>query len=86
VQSLRRAGAVVDVLLINGRASLWSYLFGPFRVWRALRRREYDLIHAHYVFTGVITRLQWGVPVVLTHHGPEVIGHPRWQTWLAKLI
>jgi glycosyltransferase involved in cell wall biosynthesis len=43
-------------------------------------------VHAHYVLTGVITRLQWGTPVVLTHHGPEVIGFPRWQTVLAKLI
>jgi teichuronic acid biosynthesis glycosyltransferase TuaC len=86
VQSLRRAGVEVDVLLINGRASLWNYLLGPIQLWRALARKQYDLIHAHYVLTGVITRLQWGLPVVLTHHGPEVLGYPRWQTWLSKLV
>lgn len=86
VQALRQAGVQVDVLMINGRASTWNYLRGLLDYWRALRRRQYDLVHAHYVLTGAIARLQWGTPVVLTHHGPEVIGFPRWQTLLAKLI
>ena len=86
VRSLRAAGVSVDVLVMNGRDSKWSYLRGLFHLWRALGRRKYDLIHAHYVLTGAVTRLQWGVPVVLTHHGCEVLGYPRWQTWLAKAI
>jgi teichuronic acid biosynthesis glycosyltransferase TuaC len=86
VQALRQAGVHVDVLMINGRASTWNYLRGLFDYWRVLRRRHYDLVHAHYVLTGVIARLQWGTPVVLTHHGPEVIGFPRWQTVLAKVV
>ncbi|MGE3268396.1 MAG: glycosyltransferase [Chloroflexota bacterium] len=86
VQSLRAAGVQVDVLMINGRASTANYARGLLEFWRALHRRHYDVVHAHYVLTGFITRLQWGTPVVLTHHGPEVIGFPRWQTWLAKLI
>jgi glycosyltransferase involved in cell wall biosynthesis len=76
----------VDVLVMNGRDSRWSYLRGLFHLWRALSRRTYDLIHAHYVLTGVVARLQWGTPVVLTHHGCEVLGYPRWQTWLAKAV
>jgi glycosyltransferase involved in cell wall biosynthesis len=86
VQALRRAGVHVDVLWINGRASKWRYLVGQFQFWRAIRRRRYDLIHAHYVFAGVVARAQWGQRLVVTHHGPEVIGHPRWQTWLARAV
>src|SRR5262245_56979233 len=86
VKSLRAAGVSVDVLVMNGRDSKWSYLRGLFRLWHALARRKYDVIHAHYVLTGAVARLQWGTPVVLTHHGCEVLGYPRWQTWLAKAI
>ena len=86
VKSLRAAGVSVDVLVMNGRDSRWSYLRGLFHLWRALARRKYDVIHAHYVLTGAVARLQWGTPVVLTHHGCEVLGYPRWQTWLAKAI
>jgi glycosyltransferase involved in cell wall biosynthesis len=88
VASLRRAGTEIDVLFVNGRASTWNYLWGFFRLWRALLRHRgrWDLIHAHYVLTGIIARAQWGLPVVLTHHGPEVLGHPRWQTQLCKIV
>ena len=85
VTSLRAAGVGVDVLVMNGRDDKWSYLRGLFHLWRALRRRKYDVIHAHYVLTGAVARMQWGTPVVLTHHGCEVLGYPLWQTWLAKL-
>jgi teichuronic acid biosynthesis glycosyltransferase TuaC len=86
VASLRRAGVHVDVLHVNGRDDTWNYLRGFLRFWRVLAHHRYDVIHAHYVFCGVIARAQWTVPVVLTHHGPEVLGFPRWQTWLAKLV
>jgi teichuronic acid biosynthesis glycosyltransferase TuaC len=86
VDTLRRAGVVIDVFFVNGKASTWNYLWGFFRFWRFLRGRQYDLIHAHYVLAGVIARAQRSYPVVLTHHGPELLGHPRWQTWLAHLI
>ena len=86
VEALRRAGAAVDVFFVNGRASALNYLWGQIRLWLHLRREQYDLIHAHYVLSGVLARAQWGCPVVLTHHGPELLGHPRWQTWLARLV
>jgi glycosyltransferase involved in cell wall biosynthesis len=86
VLALRSAGAEIDVLFVNGRASTWNYIRAFPRFWRALRRRHYDLIHAHYVLTGLIARAQWGKKVVLTHHGPELLGHPWWQTVLAHLV
>lgn len=86
VQALRREGVSVDVFFVNGRVSAWNYLWGFFRFWRSLQGRRYDLIHAHYVLSGVLARAQWGRKIVLTHHGPEVLGYPRWQAWLCKLI
>jgi glycosyltransferase involved in cell wall biosynthesis len=73
VDSLRREGVEVDVLFINGRKSKLNYLWGIFRFWGRLLTRRYDLIHAHYVFSGFIARLQLLYPVVLTHHRPGVL-------------
>ena len=73
VDSLVKAGVDIDVLLINGRQSQLNYLWGIFRFWRQLWGGGYDLIHAHYIFSGIIARLQWGYPLVLTHHGIEVM-------------
>lgn len=86
VEALRREGATVDVFFVNGRESSLNYLWGFHRFWRFLRGKRYDLIHAHYVLSGVLARAQWGHKVVLTHHGPEVLGYPRWQAWLCRLV
>src|ERR1700751_4961792 len=86
VESLRGAGVTVDVLLVNGRANRWNYLWGFFRFWAVLLRQRYDLIHAHYILSGIIARAQWGHRVVLTHPGPEFLGYPRWQTWLSHVF
>src|SRR3954469_19057396 len=86
VEALRRAGATVDVFFVNGRVSRWNYLSAFPRFWRFLAGRKYDVIHAHYVLSGVLARAQWGHKVVLTHHGPEVIGHPLWQSYLCKVV
>lgn len=86
VSALRRADVDVDVFFVDGKANTLNYVWGFVRFWRHLRRHHYDLIHAHYVLSGLIARAQWGYRVVLTHHGPELLGHPRWQTWLAHLV
>jgi teichuronic acid biosynthesis glycosyltransferase TuaC len=86
VQALRQAGVTVDVFYFLGRKSKWEYLWAFPRFWWLLANRHYDLIHAHYVLAGIVARAQWGKRVVLTHHGPEVLGQPRWQGPLCKLM
>ncbi len=73
VQDLRQAGLEVDVLFFNGRESKLNYLWGVAFLWRQLRRKRYDILHAHYALSGVVARLQWGCPVVVTYHGVEVL-------------
>jgi len=70
VQSLRAAGALVDVLFINGRYNPLAYFTGVFRLWGQLlfHRPRYDVIHAHHAFAGIISRLQWALPLVVTIH------------------
>jgi len=76
VAALRRRGVEIDVLFINGKRSRWNYLLGIPRLWRALLRHRYDLLHAHYVFSGWVARMQLACPVVVSFHGgPEITGY-----------
>ncbi|HEY8489590.1 MAG TPA: glycosyltransferase [Dehalococcoidia bacterium] len=83
-ESLRRLGVEVDVLFMDGRASKLNYLKAFPRLWKRLREREYDVIHAHYIFAGIVARAQRRRPVVLTHHGPEVF--MTWEKYLCRLF
>ena len=75
VAALRRRGIKVDVLFIDGPTSKLNYARGVSQVRRAVARADdasrYDLVHAHYVFSGVIALAQGRLPVVLTQHGIE---------------
>jgi teichuronic acid biosynthesis glycosyltransferase TuaC len=84
VESLKRAGIEVDVLFVNGRRRKLDYLWGIFRFWWLLLKNRYDIIHAHYAITGLIARLQFLYPIVVTYHGGEVKDHvPRWLKYFA---
>lgn len=75
VQGLRKRGLDIDVMLVNGRDSKHNYLFGYGRYWSRLLSKSYDLVHAHYVFSGMIALAQVGLPVVVSFHGgPETAG------------
>jgi len=71
VESVRREGVDIDVFVVNGWKNKFSYFWGFFRFWAWLLTHRYDIIHAHYVFSGIIARAQFLYPVVLTHHGLE---------------
>jgi teichuronic acid biosynthesis glycosyltransferase TuaC len=84
VASLEKEGVEVDILFVDGWANKLNYLWGFLRLWWRLLTRRYDLIHAHYVFSGLIARAQFLYPVVLTHHGYEVF--MTWQRFPSRLI
>lgn len=85
VEALRSAGIQVTVLFINGRASRLNYFWGVLRYWWKLLSADYDLVHAHHALTGLLARLQWYHPLVVTYHGTEVSSIvPRWLSFLAR--
>jgi teichuronic acid biosynthesis glycosyltransferase TuaC len=84
VEALRKEGVDIDVFLVDGREHKINYLWGIFRLWGWLLTHRYDLIHAHYVFSGLIARTQFVLPVVLTHHGLEAF--MTWQRIPSRLI
>jgi teichuronic acid biosynthesis glycosyltransferase TuaC len=76
VAALERLGVRCEVLYGAGGGGIWPYL----RLRRAMATRiaheKYDLIHAHYGFTGIVAATQRSLPVVVTFHGTDVLGRP----------
>ena len=85
VESLRAKGADVDVLFFNGPANKLNYLWGVPRFWAQLLRQKYHVIHAHYVYSGMIGRLQPRIPLVVTIHSGEVL-QGRLEPWLTRRL
>jgi len=92
VEGLRARGLRVDVLIVGGKRRKWSYVEGLRRFRSQIRssalgggqRQPYDLIHAHYVFSGIIARLQQRYPLVVSFHGAaEMVG---WVGLLCRLL
>jgi glycosyltransferase involved in cell wall biosynthesis len=89
MESLRPLGVAYDVLFVNGRDSRWNYLRGIGQVRKQLRKKRYDLIHAHFGLSGWVARFQWRVPLVVSFMGDDVLGHPTRTsglTWGGHLL
>lgn len=88
VESLRRRGLTLNVLAVDGARGWSEYLAGFGRVRRAAAERRHDLIHAHYVFSGIMALAQRRAPILLTHHGIET--QVGWTAplcrWTSKLV
>ncbi len=84
VASLRREGVDVDVLHVDTKKSKWLYPWSVVPLVKEVLTHRYDLVHAHYVFAGVVARSQLRYPVVLTHHGVEAFW--GWQAPLCRLM
>jgi teichuronic acid biosynthesis glycosyltransferase TuaC len=85
VEELRKKGVEIDVFFVNGRKSRWNYVWGIFRFWKQIIADRYDIVHAHYALSGMIARLQFHLPVIVTYHGSEVSEHmPLWLRFLAR--
>src|SRR3990172_11009947 len=81
VGSVRALGVSVDVHFVAGRAGRLNYLRAVPDLRRWLATGSYDLVHAHYVLTGLVAWLAGARhvdrPLVVTHHGSEVFA--GWQ-------
>jgi glycosyltransferase involved in cell wall biosynthesis len=84
VASLRREGVDIDVLFVDVKKSKWLYPWSFAPLLKQVLTNHYDLIHAHYVFAGLVARSQFHYPIVLTHHGVEAF--LGWQAPLCRLI
>ena len=77
IDSIGKLGHETEVLFINGKESRWNYLFAVWRLWRLLRRRSFDAVHAHYGYSGMIALCQRRAPVTISFCGDDLLGTPN---------
>jgi len=84
LEMLEEFGIEIDMLFLNGKKNKFNYLKGIFQILKRVRKEKFDIVHAHYVFCGILARLQFRYPIVLTHHGIEVLH--GYQSVLSRII
>ncbi len=77
VDSIGREGVETDVLFINARKSILEYPKAVLKIIKLSFSGRYDLIHAHYGFSGIIASLQWKLPMLISFCGDDVLGTPK---------
>jgi teichuronic acid biosynthesis glycosyltransferase TuaC len=74
VDSLREAGVEIDVFAFESKGSARNYLKAGLTLRHILRKKSYDLVHAHYGLSGAVAIMQQRCPVVITFHGSDLLG------------
>lgn len=74
VESLRKKGLDVDVCVLKGHG-LKKYIVGIKQVREMLKLKNYDLVHAHYMYSGWTARLATTLPLVVSYMGDDILGN-----------
>ncbi len=77
IDSINREGVETEVINVNENRWPFKYLIAWFRVFRKSLDRSFDLIHAHYGYSGIISMLQFRLPIVVSFCGGDVLGNPN---------
>jgi teichuronic acid biosynthesis glycosyltransferase TuaC len=70
-ESLKKLGHEIDFFFVRGKGWL-SYLKHAARLRAFLQGKRFDLVHAHFVWSALISVVQRQVPVVVTFHGSDL--------------
>lgn len=88
VESLRSAGAEIEVMFFDGQQSLRAYVRAGIELRKKVVSSQYDVVHAHYGLVALPALMQFRCPVVVTYHGSDLLGEVGSDgryTWTGKL-
>lgn len=74
VRALQRAGADLELMVLDAAWRKSLYPMGAVAVARRVARGDIDLVHAHFGYVGIVCRMQRRVPLVVTFHGSDLLG------------
>lgn len=83
--ALKKTGLKVDCFPIRKGGSK-GYLQSWRELWAVIKRCDYNLIHAHYSFSGYIAALASQKPVVCSLMGSDVLQQKTWGRCLTKFF
>ncbi len=69
--SLRKAGLQVELFLIKG-SGFWGYLKNIIPLRKHSKKKPYDIIHAHYSFSGFVASLSFARPLIVSLMGSDI--------------
>jgi glycosyltransferase involved in cell wall biosynthesis len=70
-KGLKKHGFHVDLFFIRG-SGIATYLKAISKLRAFLKKNNYDIIHAHYGYCGLVAGLVSPFPVVVTYHGTDL--------------
>lgn len=71
IEEIRKLGWVYDTYFIKGKG-IFGYLKNVRRLRKRLKNNEYRFIHAHNVYSGLLSLLTLTIPVIITFHGSDI--------------
>jgi glycosyltransferase involved in cell wall biosynthesis len=74
IDSLINAGIDVDVLNVKGNESKLNYLGAIRKCRKSVKEGGYDIVHGHYVYSGLIAALQTRAISVVSFMGSDLYG------------
>ena len=77
MDSIRKLGIDMEIININEKRGIKKYPWAWWQVFRKSFDKSFDLIHAHYSYSGIISFLQWNLPVLVSFCGGDVLGNPN---------
>lgn len=74
IDSLKKNGVTCDVFTLSGEGKT-KYIKNIKRLRSFLLSRDYDIVHAHYAYTGWTARMATKLPLVVSYMGSDIYGH-----------
>jgi len=77
MDSIAEFGIEMEIININEKRGFKKYPYAWWRVFKKSFDKSFNLIHAHYGYSGMISFLQWNLPVLVSFCGGDVLGNPN---------
>lgn len=83
-ESLKKNNIEIDYFTINGKG-IWGYLKNVFFLKKYLKQKKFNLVHAHYSYSGIVAALSKSYPLVVSLMGSDV-HNGFWGRCLIKIF
>lgn len=77
-ESLTKLGHTIDYYPVKGKG-LWGYLSNITKISKFIKQGDYDIVHSHYSFCGIVSALATEKPVVCSLMGSDVKKSGLWR-------
>ena len=77
-KSLKKIGIDIHYFLIK-KKGIWGYALAIWQLRHHLKKNNYQLIHAHYLLSGIVAGLAAKIPVVISLMGSDIYKSVFWR-------